>query len=325
MSATPAVPACCCAEKNNHDNDQKEEVEMTHIKVGMIGLGMMGAGMAGRLIDAGFDVAVYNRTQSAADALVARGARRASSPADAAEPGGIAITMLANDEALQQVTLGEGGLCEKLGKDGVHVSMSTISPRLAKSLAAAHQAQGGIYLGAPVFGRPEAAASGKLRIALAGPMAVRARVEPILSCLSQGIYDMGENAEAANVAKISGNFLISAAIEAMAESFALIDKNGGDSKAFHALMSETIFDCQIYRNYGSAILGGAFTPPGFKMELGAKDVGLVLANGAETHTPMPVASLLNDRFLSGLAKGRGNMDWVAIAMDVAADAGIKDK
>ncbi len=295
---------------------------MAQTRIAMIGLGMMGAGIAGRLIDAGFDVAVYNRTQSAADALVARGARRAATPAEAAETGGIAITMLANDEAMRQVTIGEGGLCEKLGKDGVHVSMSTISPNLAKTLSEAQQEAGGTYLGAPVFGRPEAAAAGKLWVALAGAPAAKARVKPVLSAVSQGIYDLGDTPEIANVAKISGNFLISAAIEAMAESFALIGKNGGDAAAFHALMSETIFNCPIYQNYGRAVLGGIFSPPGFKLELGAKDIGLVMSNGAQTHTPMPFASVLNERFLAGLAKGRAALDWVAIAMDAAADAGI---
>ena len=295
---------------------------MAKTKVAMIGLGMMGAGIASRLIEAGFDVSVYNRTASAAEPLVARGATRAATPAEAAEPGGIAITMLANDDALQQVTTGEGGLCEKLGEGGVHISMSTISPRLATSLNAQHQALGGFYLGSPVFGRPEAAATGKLWIALAGAPSAKERVKPILASTSQGIYDLGEAPEIASVAKISGNFLISAAIEAMAESFSLITKNGGDAGAFHALMSETIFGCPIYQNYGRAILGGSFSPPGFKLELGAKDIGLVMANGSETHTPMPIASLLNERFLAGLAKGRGNLDWMAIAMDVADDAGV---
>jgi 3-hydroxyisobutyrate dehydrogenase-like beta-hydroxyacid dehydrogenase len=296
---------------------------MAQTKIAMIGLGMMGAGIAGRLIDAGHDVTVYNRTQSAADPLVARGAKRAATPAEAAERGGIAITMLANDEALRQVTIGDGGLCAKLGEDGVHISMSTISPTLAATLAEHHKAAGGMYLGAPVFGRPEAAAAGKLWIALAGPPSAKERAKPILSCVSQGVYDLGETPEIANVAKISGNFMISAAIETMAEAFALISKNGGDAAAFHALMSETIFSCPIYQNYGRGVLDRKFSPPGFKLELGAKDIGLVMSNGAQTHTPMPVASLLNERFQAGLAKGRGDLDWMAIAMDVAGDAGLE--
>ncbi len=298
---------------------------MAHTKIAMIGLGMMGTGIAGRLIDAGHDVTVYNRTQSAADPLVARGAQRAATPAEAAEPGGIAITMLANDEALRQVTIGEGGLCEKLGKDGVHISMSTISPTLAAALAEHHHAAGGTYLGAPVFGRPEAAAAGKLWIALAGPPEIKERVKSVLACVSQGVYDLGDKPEIANVAKISGNFMISAAIETMAEAFALISNNGGDAQAFHALMSETLFNCPIYQNYGRAILAEKFSPPGFKLELGAKDIGLVMSNGAQSHTPMPVASLLNERFLAGLAKGRGTLDWTAIAMDVADNAGVAPK
>jgi len=295
---------------------------MSKTQVAMIGLGMMGAGMAGRLIDAGFDVAVYNRSPGAADALVARGARRAASPADAVTPGGIAVTMLANDAAVEQITCGEHGVLDTLGEGGVHVSMSTISPALAAALAERHAAAGSTYLGAPVFGRPEAAASGKLWIALAGAAEAKARVQPVLACLSQGVFDLGEAPPLANVAKISGNFLIAAAIEGMAEAFSLVAKNGGDPQAFYALISQTLFACPIYQNYGRQVLARAFSPPGFKLELGAKDIGLVLANGRETHTPLPFASLLNDRYQAGLAKGRADLDWMAIALDVAADAGL---
>jgi 3-hydroxyisobutyrate dehydrogenase-like beta-hydroxyacid dehydrogenase len=282
----------------------------------------MGGGMAGRLIDAGFDVAVYNRSRDSAGPLVERGARLAATPAEAVAPDGIVITMLANDEALETVAGGPDGLLEKLGPGGIHMSMSTISPSLAKRLAARHAARGSTYLGAPVFGRPEAAAAGRLWIALSGDEAAKARVQPVLACLSQGVFDLGAPPEAAHVAKISGNFLIAAAMEAMAEAFALVAKNGGNAEAFHGLLSQTLFACPIYQNYGKWILARAFSPAGFTLELGAKDIGLVLANGRETRTPLPLASLLGDRYLAAMAKGRGELDWMAIALDVSADAGL---
>jgi 3-hydroxyisobutyrate dehydrogenase-like beta-hydroxyacid dehydrogenase len=295
---------------------------MTGTSVAVIGLGMMGRGLAARLLDAGFDVAVYNRTRSAADELEKLGARVCATPAEAATPGGLAITMLANDAALENVASPPEGFVEKLGEGGVHISMSTISPSLATWLAAQHAAVGSVYVAAPVFGRPEAAAAGKLWIALSGEAGAKARIQPVLACLSQGVFDLGLAPEAAHVAKISGNFLIAAAVEAMAEAFALVAKNGGSAEAFHGLLAQTIFACPIYQNYGRLILGRQFSPPGFKLALGAKDIGLVLANGRETQTPLPLASLLNDRYLAALAKGRADLDWMAIALDVAADAGM---
>jgi 3-hydroxyisobutyrate dehydrogenase-like beta-hydroxyacid dehydrogenase len=295
---------------------------MTETPVAMIGLGMMGAGIAGRLIDAGFDVTVHNRTAAAAEPFAARGARIAASPGAAVTPGGIAISMLANDAALDSVASGPDGIAARLGQAGIHISMSTISPSLAARLAADHKALGGAYLGAPVFGRPDAAASGKLWIALAGDAAAKERAKPVLTHLSQGIQDFGDKPEVAHAAKIAGNFLIAASMEAMAEAFTLVTKNGGDPKALHALLTQGILACPIYQNYGRFILNGEWKTPGFKLELGAKDMRLVLANGLETNTPMPFAGLLVQRYTSALAKGHGNLDWTAIAQDVAADAGL---
>jgi 3-hydroxyisobutyrate dehydrogenase-like beta-hydroxyacid dehydrogenase len=297
---------------------------MSDEAIGVIGLGGMGSGIAARLLDTGHRVSVYNRTASAADPLVAKGARRASTPADAVEPGGIVITMVANDAALEAVTAGDGGFLGKLGQGGTHVSMSTISAALARSLAERHAAHGSSWLAAPVFGRPDAAASGKLWILHSGPAEAKARARPVLEAVSQGIFDIGDAPDAASVGKIAGNFLIASATEAMGEAFALLEKSGADARVFHEMMSKTIFACPIYANYGRFILDRAFTPPGFKLTLGAKDVNLALAAGAETQTPMPLAGLLRDRFLVSMAQGRGDLDWTSIALNAATDAGLKD-
>jgi 3-hydroxyisobutyrate dehydrogenase-like beta-hydroxyacid dehydrogenase len=291
--------------------------------IGVIGLGGMGGGMAGRLLDTGHTVSVYNRTASVAGPFVARGASHAASPAAAAEAGTI-ITMVANDAALEHLASAEGGFLDALPKGGVHISMSTISVALAKSLAERHAARGSHFVAAPVFGRPEAAGSGKLWILVSGAAEAKAKVRPILEALSQGIEDLGESAEAAPTGKIAGNFLIASATEAMAEAFALLDKSGVDTRAWHGLMSRSIFACPIYANYGRFILDRAFSPAGFKLTLGAKDVGLALAAGQDKQVPMPFASLLRDRFTTSIAQGRGDLDWTSIALNVAADAGLKD-
>lgn len=291
--------------------------------VAVIGLGAMGKGLASRLLDTGHKVTVWNRTASAAEELVQRGAERAATPAAAVTPGGLVITMVANDAALEAVTVGAGGLLERLGTDGIHLSMSTVSPALADTLAERHAALGAHYLAAPVFGRPAAAGAGQVWVALAGAAAAKSRARAVLEHLARAVYDFGEPPSAANVVKLGGNFLIAAAIEAMGEAFALLEKNDVDRRQFHQLMADTIFACPIYQNYGRFILDQAFDPPGFKLELGYKDVNLALEAGAARQAPMPLASLLRDRFLSAMAKGRGGLDWTAIAKQAAEDAGLE--
>jgi 3-hydroxyisobutyrate dehydrogenase-like beta-hydroxyacid dehydrogenase len=297
---------------------------MTKLQVAVLGIGGMGSGIAGRLLAAGHDVTVYNRTAAAADELVARGAKRAASPAAAVVPGGIAITMLANDDAVEAVTAGPDGFLQPLGSGGLHISMSTITPALGERLAERHRAVGGEFLGSPVFGRPDAAAAGKLWIALSGSAAAKARAKPVHDATSQGIFDFGAKPEAALVAKIGGNFLIAAAMESMAEAFALMEKSGVDARRFHEMISQTLFASIVYQNYGRFILDRKFEPAGFKLRLGAKDVGLVLSHGGSSETPMPFASLLRDRFLASIAKGHGDIDWSAIALGARADAGLAD-
>jgi 3-hydroxyisobutyrate dehydrogenase-like beta-hydroxyacid dehydrogenase len=294
---------------------------MAGTAIGVIGLGGMGGGMAGRLLETGHAVTVFNRTASAAAPFVARGATQAATPADAAKAGTI-ITMVANDAALEQMASGPGGFLDALPKGGVHISSSTISVALAASLAERHAARGSHFVAAPVFGRPDAAAGGKLWIMTSGPAAAKAQVRPILETLSQGIEDLGESPEAAPTGKIAGNFLIAAATEAMGEAFALLAKSGVDARAWHALLSRGPFACPIYANYGRFILDRAFSPPGFKLTLGAKDIGLALAAGQDKQVPLPFASILRDRFLASVAQGRADLDWTSIAVNAARDAGL---
>jgi 3-hydroxyisobutyrate dehydrogenase-like beta-hydroxyacid dehydrogenase len=290
--------------------------------IGVVGLGAMGSGIARSLLRAGFRVRVYNRTASAADPLVAEGAERAGSPAEAVEPGGCVVTMVANDAALEAVVAGPGGFLERLGS-GAHVSMSTISVELARSLAARHEAAGSDWIAAPVFGRPEAAAAAKLWVLQSGTASAKARVRPVLEAVGQGIFDIGEAPDGATAGKIAGNFLIASAMEAMSEAFALLEKRGVDARIFHDMMSRTLFAAPIYQNYGRFMLDRAFSPPGFKLPLGAKDVGLALAAGAESHVPLPLASLLRDRFLASMAQGRSDLDWSSIALNAREDAGLE--
>lgn len=290
--------------------------------IGFVGLGHMGRPMAENLLHAGMALRVHNRTAGKMAPLVERGAAAANTPGEAAPPGGIVVTMLADDRALEAVTLGPAGLVEALGAGGVHLSMSTVSPATARRLAAAHAERGSTYVAAPVFGRPDAAAARKLWIAAAGPAAALARVRPLLEAMGQGIFPFGEEPAAANVVKLCGNFLIASAMEAMAEAFTLGEKNGIARDHLAQLFASTLFACPIYANYGRMIAAQQYEPAGFALRLGAKDVGLVVGTAVESRTPMPLAQLLQHHYVSGLARGWGELDWSAIARVVSAEAGL---
>lgn len=291
-------------------------------KVGFIGLGGMGRPMAENLLKAGHELTVWNRTHEKAEPLRRMGARVAESPADVAPPDGLVITMLSADAALDEVCEGDNGLLARLGEGGLHVSMSTIAPETARRLAAGHGARGAGYLAAPVFGRPDAAAAGRLFVCLSGTPADKERARPVLEAFAAGFYDYGAEAGAANVIKLAGNFMLAAAMEAMAEAYTLVEKHGLDRMAFHRQMTETLFACPAYRNYGGAIAEHHYQPPGFPLRLGLKDMDLVLAAARRAEMPMPFAGMLHNRFLEAVANHLGEIDWAGIGLSVAHDAGL---
>jgi 3-hydroxyisobutyrate dehydrogenase-like beta-hydroxyacid dehydrogenase len=291
--------------------------------LGFIGLGNMGEPIAANLMAAGHALHIYNRTASKAAPLVAKGATLAKHPAEVASPGGIVFTMVADDRAIEELCLSPGSFVEKLGPGGIHVSFSTISPAVARRLAEHHAKHKVEYVASPVFGRPEAAAAKKLWVCTSGHAAPKARVRPLLEAIGQGIFDFGEDAGAANVVKLCGNFMIASAIETISESLALAEKNGIDKNAIADLFGKTLFACPIYQGYGKSIAAEKFEPAGFRLALGFKDVSLALATATASEVPLPVASLLHDRYLAAIAKGRGDMDWTAVALGVSEDAGLK--
>jgi len=287
-----------------------------------IGLGNMGTPMARNLLQAGFGLTVFNRTSERTKDLVIAGAKSALTPSDSVTAGGIAITMLANDAALLETVLGPQGFADQLGAGGLHISMSTVSPETSRRLADEHAQRGSLFLSAPVFGRPEAAAARKLWVCQSGSAAAKQRAKPVLEALGQGIHDFGEEVGAANVAKLSGNFLILSAIEALSETLVLAEKNGLDRASLANFFGQTIFSCPIYQNYGRIISERTFEPAGFKLELGMKDVRLIREVAEESVVPMPLADLLHARLLAGLAKGRSQLDWTAMELSSAEDAGL---
>ncbi len=291
------------------------------MKVGFIGLGQMGSAMAVNLIKAGHEVTVYNRSRGKAEVLAGEGAKVAATVADAC--GGEAVfTMLAHDDALSAVVHGDGGVLASLGKGAVHISASTISVAMSERLTQDHAAKGQRFVAAPVFGRPEAAAAAKLFVAAAGAPDAIQTVTPLFDAIGQRTFVLGEEPKAANLVKLSGNFLIASVIESLGEAMALVEKGGVDRHAYLDLLTSTLFNAPVYKTYGGLIADRKFQPAGFTAPLGQKDIRLALAAGEALNVPLPLASLLRDRFLNLLAHGGEELDWSAIGALAAKDAGL---
>jgi 3-hydroxyisobutyrate dehydrogenase-like beta-hydroxyacid dehydrogenase len=292
------------------------------VNIGFIGLGKMGRGMAQNLISAGHTVTVWNRTASRGDELQNLGAHLAASPAEAARTG-IVITMLADDAAVESAVFGENGILKALPVGGLHISSSTISVALSARLAAAHGAAHQSYVAAPVFGRPEAAAAKKLFVVAAGDAADLARSQPIFDAIGQRTFVAGTEPSAANTIKVLGNFLIATTIESFGEAFALARKSGIAPEKFLEILTGTVFTAPIHQGYGGIIAREAYEPAGFAAALGLKDARLVLQAADAVGVPLPIASVVHDRFLSAIGHGYGEKDWSVVAKLAAEDAGLK--
>jgi 3-hydroxyisobutyrate dehydrogenase-like beta-hydroxyacid dehydrogenase len=280
----------------------------------------MGAGMAANLLKAGHDVTVYNRTRSKVEALVALGARAAASVSNACR-GDAVLTMLADDGAVESVVFSRSGIIDSLPAGAIHISSSTISVALSERLEAAHAKAGQLFVAAPVIGRPDAAAAGQLFVVAAGaPDAVKAAAS-LFDAIGQKTFVVSETPKAGNLVKLSCNFLIASVIESVGEAMALIGKAGIDRRQYLDILTSTLFDASVYKTYGGLIAEGKFEPAGFAAPLGQKDIRLTLAAAEDLRVPMPLASLLRDRFLTLLAHGGDKLDWSAIRRIAATDAG----
>jgi 3-hydroxyisobutyrate dehydrogenase-like beta-hydroxyacid dehydrogenase len=292
------------------------------MKVGFIGLGHMGAGMAMNLLKAGHELTIYNRTRSKTRNLLDKGAHAAEDVADACQ-GDAVFTMLADDLAVESVVYGERGILAHLRKGAVHISASTISVGLSERLTADHAAAAQRFIAAPVFGRPEMAEKGHLFVVAAGAADAIERVNALLEAVGQRTFVVSDAPKAANLVKLSGNFLIASVIESLGEALALVAKGGVDKRQYLDLLTSTLFSAPVYQTYGDLIVQEKFEPAGFAVPLGHKDIRLVLAASEELRVPMPLANILRDRFLNLLAHGQERLDWSALGGLPAKDAGAE--
>jgi len=288
--------------------------------IGMIGLGKMGKAIAGLLLSSGHKVSVWNRSPEAVQELVAKGAEAAAKPADLAKVD-ILLSILANDAATRSVFVDQGVL-EAAHPGLIHINLATVSVALAKELAELHRQRKVGYIAAPVFGRPDAAAAGKLNVVVAGDPSVIAKAQPVLEAIGQKVWPVGDNPESANVVKIAGNFMIASAIETMGEAVALCRSHGIKADAFLDILTNTLFAAPAYKLYGGMIAAEKYQPAGFSAPLALKDVRLVLSAADANNVPMPFANVLRDSLMELIATGGGDSDWAAMAQVAARHAGL---
>jgi 3-hydroxyisobutyrate dehydrogenase-like beta-hydroxyacid dehydrogenase len=291
------------------------------MKVGFIGLGKMGFPMAANLLAAGHHLTVYNRTKSRADELANQGATVANSPEDCCDSS-VVITMLSNDKAVEELLLSSSTFVEALLPDAVHVCMSTISAALSAKLAQIHADANKIYVAAPVFGRPEAAASRKLAIVAAGPAAGIEKCSPLFEALARKTFVLGAPAPHANLVKLGSNFLLFAMIESLGEAVAFARKTGLDPNEFIKIVTETVFDSGAYRVFGPMIAQAKYEPVAFPLWMVQKDLGLALSAAKHAAVPLPFADVIRDQLSAAIARGYQDMDETALSRIAAENAGL---
>jgi 3-hydroxyisobutyrate dehydrogenase-like beta-hydroxyacid dehydrogenase len=293
------------------------------MKIGFLGLGAMGHAMARRLLDAGHEITVFNRTASKADDLVADGARFAPTPAGVSTDAEIVFSMLFDDATTQAGTFGPDGIATAMRPDTIHVCCSTLSLDQARRLRDGHAERSQAYVTATVLGRPPAAIAGELFVIVGGAEHLRSRIEPALKTFGQRVFVAGDDPVQANLVKLSLNFMIMSTIEQMAEVFALNEKAGTDPRTVFEIMTGSFYNAPVHKNYGRLMVDRAYDYPGAPVTLGLKDTEMFLAAGHDYHVPLPYAAIARDRFLAAMAAGDADRDFVVLMERVRNDAGVK--
>jgi 3-hydroxyisobutyrate dehydrogenase-like beta-hydroxyacid dehydrogenase len=293
------------------------------MKIGFVGLGKMGTPMARRLLAAGHQVKVWNRTRAHAEALAAEGAEIAATPAQAAQAGEVVFTSLFDDAAHQDVLYGPDGLLDALPPAALHVSLSTISVALSERLTAEHARRQQCFLGAPVFGRPNVAEQGKLWIVAAGSADAVAKARPLLEFLSRGISVVGPEPRQAHAVKLGGNFLISAMIHSLGESFVYAAAQDIEPETFLETVNSALFQSPFYSAYAQVMLHPP-KQPGATMALGEKDNHLLQEAAASRHVRLSLADNLAEIFAQARQSGLGGEDWAVGQYRMAQRRGAID-
>jgi 3-hydroxyisobutyrate dehydrogenase-like beta-hydroxyacid dehydrogenase len=294
-------------------------------EIGFVGLGHMGTAMAANLAAAGRRVIAFVRRPEQMGKLVALGLRPTTDITKLFDCE-VVISMLPDDDAVRDVVFGRAalgidGLALGLMPGAIHLSMSTISTATASQLASEHARHGQGYVAAPVFGNPDAAKARQLFIVAAGAPVDVERCRPLLDNLGQQTFIIGTDPGQANLVKLLGNMMTATALEVLGEAVALVRKRGYEPKAFIDILTSTMFGGRVHRVYGDKIVAQRYAP-GFVMPLALKDVRLALAEAENVSVPMPSVSVVRDRLITGIARGYGDLDWTALGLIAAEEAGL---
>jgi 3-hydroxyisobutyrate dehydrogenase-like beta-hydroxyacid dehydrogenase len=292
------------------------------MNVGFVGLGRMGSGMAGRILEAGHDLVVYDVVPENTAKAAAAGARVASTLAELCANREVVITMLAEDAAVDAVVFGDGGLRDSLPAGAIHLAMGTYGIGTIRALASAHAAARQTLVAAPVLGRPDLAASGQLGIVKAGPADALSRCEPLLTVIGRLAFHAGSEPEAASAIKLANNLVLLCAIQAMGEAFSLVRKYDVQPQVLYDVMTDGLFAAPAYKVYGKIMVDESYDRAGSTIALNLKDANLILAAGDIARVPLPSGNTFRDRLLSALAHGGANLDVAALALEQARASGL---
>jgi 3-hydroxyisobutyrate dehydrogenase-like beta-hydroxyacid dehydrogenase len=290
-------------------------------RIGVIGLGHMGHAFAVNLVEDGHQVLVYDRDPQRTATVT--GARAAAQLADLAACD-VVLTSLPDDDALAAVARGPQGLAGILAPGSVHISTSTVSPTMSRRVAEEHARHHQDYVAAPVLGNPDFARERKLFVLAAGPASALAKVRPLLERLGQRLFVVGEEAASANLMKLAANVLTATTLECMGEVLALLRKGGVERHLAYDVLTNSLFDSRVHKAYGGKIVEEHYSPPGMAVPLAIKDLRLALAEAEHEAVPMPAASLVHDRLVAMIARGWNELDWSALGLLAAVDAGLGD-
>jgi len=293
------------------------------MKVGFVGLGRMGQGMAGRILEAGNELAVFDLVTAATEPLAAAGARVATSIADLASGCEVVVSMLVHDAAIQSVAFNPDGLCDSLPDGAIHVVMGTHGIATVRELEERHRKAGQTLVAAPVLGRPDLAAQGQLGIVVSGPEEARSRVQPLLEAMSRRQFVAGSKPESASAIKLANNAALGCAMVAMAEGFSLVKQYGVAPQIFQDVMTEGLFSAPAYKIYGQKMVDESFDEVGSPISVGLKDARLIAEAGALANVPMPSHNVYLDRLLGATAHGDGERDQAVLGREQARAAGLE--
>jgi 3-hydroxyisobutyrate dehydrogenase-like beta-hydroxyacid dehydrogenase len=315
-TANPAQPA-------GPSGERQRPADLVIRRVGVVGLGNMGHAFAVNLVEDGYEVLVNDRNSERIKELQTKGAGAAPHLGDLAACD-VVLTSLPNDEALSAVALGPEGLAAVLPPNAIHISASTVSPAASRRVGEEHARHRQNYVAAPVLGNPDFARARKLYVLAAGPQSALEKVRPLLERLGQGLFVIGEDAALANLVKLGANVLTATTLECMGEVLAFLRKGGVDRHLAFDVLTNSLFDSQVHKNYGGKIVEERYGAPGFPAPLALKDIRLALAEAERIAVPMPAASLVHDHLVAMVARGWADLDWSALGLLAAVDAGLDD-